>query len=729
MKALLVLLGPVFFSVSIVGTASAQTRSFGAEALVIDNGAGQTITIQTPASGWTGNIPFVIPIPPAGSPSSGFTYAGTVAGQILTWVAPNTTGPAPNNYAGGVQGSWQPTTFSALGAITGTGTNGFVPLWNGASTQTNSSIADNGSTVSVTNGESLLFSGTSGSTPASGAGTRLEWIPAKAAFRAGYVDAAEWDDANVGLYSIAMGNFPLASGNSSTALGFGTQATGDYSTALGNSTIASGGTSTAMGYGTTASGQYSTAVGSYASTNGYSGTFIYGDGSTFFYATGANQFDVMATGGVNFYTELDRLTGVSFPANGGLTVRGGNVTLTSLAAGTPQNYLALDASDHVVLGSGSVVTGSGTNGLIPLWTGTSTQGNSALAQNYKNSTTPYSATSSGEQLLATDAAATDISIALQPKGAGALEAQIADGAATGGNLRGTNAVDWQMARGAATEVASGTHATGGGGFGNTASGDEGTVGGGGYNTASYYYATVGGGFSNTASADYTTISGGYSNTASGAYATVSGGASNTASGYYTTISGGYSNTASNYEATVSGGASNTASGTAATVSGGYSNTASGGEATVSGGLQAVASQYGQHAQASGDFASQGDAQTSVFTVRNSTTDGTTPTDLFLDGGSTSISVPSNEAMNFHINIIGKQSASANMAAWDLTGAVVNNGGTLTLVIFTPTLITNTVGAGTPSVTTSGTNLIIQVTGAASTNIRWVARVETTEVTY
>src|SRR5579872_3791502 len=94
------------FSIS----ANAQ-RAVGAKTLILDDGSGNTITIQTPVSGWTGNIPFLIPIPPAGSPSSGFTYAGTAANQILTWVAPNTTGPAPNFYAGGVQGSWQPTTF------------------------------------------------------------------------------------------------------------------------------------------------------------------------------------------------------------------------------------------------------------------------------------------------------------------------------------------------------------------------------------------------------------------------------------------------------------------------------------------------------------------------------------------------------------------------------------------------------------------------------------------
>ncbi|MCB9771053.1 MAG: hypothetical protein H6754_00655 [Candidatus Omnitrophica bacterium] len=48
-------------------------------------------------------------------------------------------------------------------------------------------------------------SGSSASLPISGAGTRLIWYPAKGAFRAGYVPAAEWDDTNIGTYSMAMG--------------------------------------------------------------------------------------------------------------------------------------------------------------------------------------------------------------------------------------------------------------------------------------------------------------------------------------------------------------------------------------------------------------------------------------------------------------------------------------------------------------------------------------------
>jgi len=66
---------------------------------------------------------------------------------------------------------------------------------------------------------SVLFSGTTGSTPVNGAGTRLMWIPAKGSFRAGYVSGTQWDNANIGDYSFAVGRSTTASGNYSTAMG------------------------------------------------------------------------------------------------------------------------------------------------------------------------------------------------------------------------------------------------------------------------------------------------------------------------------------------------------------------------------------------------------------------------------------------------------------------------------------------------------------------------------
>ena len=97
--------------------------------------------------------------------------------------------------------------------------------------------------------------------PVEGAGTRLMWHPAKAAFRAGHVTGEDWDDVNVGDFSVAMGEGTEATGDWSTALGRETRASNFSATAMGTFTEASGASSTAMGASTTASGNNSTAMG------------------------------------------------------------------------------------------------------------------------------------------------------------------------------------------------------------------------------------------------------------------------------------------------------------------------------------------------------------------------------------------------------------------------------------------------------------------------------------
>jgi hypothetical protein len=100
-----------------------------------------------------------------------------------------------------------------------------------------------------------------GPIPASGSGYRLMWYPRKYAFRVGLANGTEWDDANIGSGSIAMGDGTTASGLKSTAMGAETVANNLAATAMGSSTTASGSSSTAMGLSTTAVGSSSTAMG------------------------------------------------------------------------------------------------------------------------------------------------------------------------------------------------------------------------------------------------------------------------------------------------------------------------------------------------------------------------------------------------------------------------------------------------------------------------------------
>ena len=116
--------------------------------------------------------------------------------------------------------------------------------------------------LQVQNG-SVLFDGVTGTTPVSGAGTRMMWIPAKGSFRTGYISSDQWDDVNIGINSFATGNDTKASGSGSFAMGLATTASGGYSTTFGGFTIASGQFSTAFGTSTVAQSLNSFVTGRY----------------------------------------------------------------------------------------------------------------------------------------------------------------------------------------------------------------------------------------------------------------------------------------------------------------------------------------------------------------------------------------------------------------------------------------------------------------------------------
>jgi hypothetical protein len=90
-----------------------------------------------------------------------------------------------------------------------------------------------------------------------------------------------------------------------------------------------------------------------------------------------------------------------------------------------------------------------------------------------------------------------VGLFLAPKGGGALMAAPPDSTSNGGNVRGTNAVDWQTQRSAATQVAHGYAAVITGGIQNTASGNYSVVLGGNANTADAGYTEAGGNASHT----------------------------------------------------------------------------------------------------------------------------------------------------------------------------------------------------------------------------------------
>ena len=97
---------------------------------------------------------------------------------------------------------------------------------------------------------------------------RFFFDKSKAAFRAGDVKNDNWDDANVGNFSVAFGKDTKASGKASFALGRKSQALGDYSFAVGDDARASLNFSLAIGNGATSDNIGAIAIGETVDANG-----------------------------------------------------------------------------------------------------------------------------------------------------------------------------------------------------------------------------------------------------------------------------------------------------------------------------------------------------------------------------------------------------------------------------------------------------------------------------
>jgi hypothetical protein len=329
-------------------------------------------------------------------------------------------------------------------------------------------------------------------------------------------------------------------------------------------------------------------------------------------------------------------------------------------------------------------------------------------------------------------AATNADVAIVPKGTGAFMLDIPDNTTAGGNKRGANAIDLQHGtRANADKVASGDYSIVIGrdnrSYAPYAVGiGYGTFSGGNFSTA-FQSATATGNFSfahgqrATASGTASVSIGGYGfadNIASGDNSFAAG--ASTASGLFS-IATGESNTASAQGASAVGGRNNLANAYLSSVSGGYCT------ANAVEGRQVRGRALGTVV---------GETQKSEFFLSIRTT-GNTATTVTVAGGAASTSnqviLSNNSAYRFKGTIIGKQSGSTNVAAWDVDGIIVRgaNAASTTLSLGNVTLVQNTPAWGTPTLAADTTNggLRVQVIGAAATNIQWTAVIETTEVIY
>ncbi len=324
--------------------------------------------------------------------------------------------------------------------------------------------------------------------------------------------------------------------------------------------------------------------------------------------------------------------------------------------------------------------------------------------------------------LTAAAASTNADVAFVAKGSGATLAQVPDGTAAGGNKRGAYATDWQKSRSAATQVAGTNYSTIGGGYANT---------------VSSIYGTVAGGRNNSAGPD-SAVGGGYANNAVNNYSTIGGGYGNYSGGNYSTVAGGFLGSATAANSTVGGGQQAVASGSYSTASGGYRINANGDYSTIPGGKEANArSVFGRFSYASGQFASEGDAQMGIHVTRRSTTDATTTRLTANAGAPSTINVnvlPNAHAYMVRAEVVARQNTTGDAKAWVIT-ALVKRGASAadTFLVGAPTVTVIGADAGAAAWTanlvadTTRGSIEIEVVGEAGDPIRWVGTMYTTEV--
>lgn len=204
----------------------------------------------------------------------------------------------------------------------------------------------------------IWSNGTDGPVPTSGDGTRFMWIPSKAAIRAGHASGLEWDTANIGQNSGAIGLTVAVSGQSSFAAGeqlnvagaygfasgFQNSITGDSSSIFGQANTIAGIACLVSGDSNTVTGNVNYAFGSVNSITG-NGCLAIGGSNTI---TGTSNF-VLAVS-----STVDGIQNSAFGANHNVTA--GNQT-------------AVFGFQHTVTGSGNAVLGftnsvSGSNSCV-----------------------------------------------------------------------------------------------------------------------------------------------------------------------------------------------------------------------------------------------------------------------------------------------------------------------------------------------------------------------------
>lgn len=285
----------------------------------------------------------------------------------------------------------------------------------------------------------------------------------------------------------------VASGNYAGILaGQNCTASGNYSVVIGGGdNVASGAYSLAGGSGNSNAGDYSVALGALVTlTSAADRTFIYSSPG----AAGSKDISIASPDTVVFGNVNMWLANTNNAASELRFYEAQSATGTFPAAGT--NYTAFKAGVQSADVTYTLPTGAPaanayalvcTTGGVMSWSAIAPTGFTAAL----NTSSPNNTVNASS--LTASGGTTNQDAVIAPKGTGALIAAIPDSSSAGGNKRGSYAVDLQLYRSTATQVASGQYSA---------------LIGGNYNTAAGHYSAVSGGQYNESAADYSAIAGG-----------------------------------------------------------------------------------------------------------------------------------------------------------------------------------------------------------------------------
>ena len=215
----------------------------------------------------------------------------------------------------------------------------------------------------------------------------------------------------------------------------------------------------------------------------------------------------------------------------------------------------------------------------------------------------------------------------------------------------------------------------------------------------------------------------------GYWATATGGLENRALGAYSGVGGGRRNVAGGELATVVGGEENRATGRGATVTGGVRNIA-GAPYSRAHGVEARATRPGEDTLAAGAFSNPGDAQASHL-VAKGLTSGNVPISLSL-ADEASLLIAEGSTVAYRVLVAARGAGGNTQAAYEAQGlARRDESGAVSLLgprvspihESDPALNFEVIGD------TQRGALGLSATGAAGSQIRWVASVELVEVRF